>query len=230
MRFMAGGSKGPPAVFNVKPLTGVNQMIKRISSIAAICVATMMLSGCAKDVQQTGFLSTYANLEPQSSTFMRYIAPNNALGQYDKFILDPIQVHFYDPDETKDIKPEDIEHLQQYFYDQIRKDLEAKYQLVTDPGPGVARIRIAITDLKQSTPALNIIPQTKLTGLGLGQASVEGEVVDSVSGTQLAAAIESQTGSRFSFSGLSKWGDVEAVMNDWAARLVKRIDEAHAPQ
>ena len=75
-----------------------------------------------------------------------------------------------------------------------------------------------------------MLPQTKLTGLGLGQASVEMEAVNSMTDVQLAAAIISQTGSRFSLSGLSKWGDVEAVMKDWAKRIWLRIDEAHGIQ
>ena len=55
----------------------------------------------------------------------------------------------------------------------------------------------------------------------------EGEIVDSVTGVQVAAGIDSETGSRLSFSGLSKWGDAEAVMTDWAQKSTKRIQEAH---
>jgi hypothetical protein len=43
----------------------------------------VMLGGCAKKVQQTGFLSTYKNLEPISDNTMRYIGPN--VGDYSKF-------------------------------------------------------------------------------------------------------------------------------------------------
>jgi hypothetical protein len=31
-------------------------------------------------------------------------------------------------------------------------------------------------------------------------------------------------------SGLSKWGDVEAVMKDWAKRIWLRVDETHGIQ
>jgi len=201
-------------------------MSKRTLSIAAILGLALLAAGCAQTPQQTGFLSTYANLQSVSSTRLNYIGPD--VGNYSKFILDPVQTTFYDNEGTQDIAPEDIDHLKQYMYEAIVKAMSDKYTLVSDPGPGVARIRIAITNLKASTPALNIIPQTKMTGLGLGQASVEAELVDSQTGQQLAAVIDSETGSRFSFSGLSKWGDVEAVMNDWAARWVSRLDEIHA--
>jgi len=202
-------------------------MYKSKWTIGVIIGFGMLLSGCASQVQQTGFLSTYANLEPvqgQDQTFLRYIGPADELGQYSALILDPITVQFYDTDNTANINPDDIEHLRQFLYGQLTDQLQEQgFHVVSDPGPGVARLRCAITNLKPSTPALNVLPQTKITGLGLGQASGEFELVDSVTGKQLAAAIQSQTGSRFSFAGLSQWGDVEAVMKDWAKRIAERL-------
>ena len=188
----------------------------------------VMLGGCAKKVQETGFLSTYKNLEPVSDNTLRYIGPN--VGKYSKFILDPITVKLYDKKTAEKVKPEDVTHLEQFLYTQILKDKPKQYQIVSTPGPGVARMRIAITNLEKSNPALNVLPQTKLTGAGLGQASAEFEMVDSQTDAQLAAAIISQTGSRFSLSGLSAWGDVEAVMKDWSKRVWLRVDEAHGVQ
>lgn len=196
-----------------------------------LLVVAALLGGCAAKPNQTGFLSNYANLEPVQGqeNFLRYIAPNNEIGNYSAVIVDPITVHFYDKSEAKDVKPADIKHLEQYFYEQLRKDLlAADFNVVTDPGPKIVRLRIAITNLKAGTPALNVIPQTKLTGIGLGQTAAEAELVDSVTGRQLVAAIKSDTGSRFSLSGLTRWGDVEAVMKDWSKQLVARLSEARA--
>lgn len=200
-------------------------MEKAKLSLVIIVGIAVMLGGCAKKVQETGFLSTYKNLEPVSDNTMRYIGPQ--VGQYSKFIIDPITVKLYDAETAKKVTPEDISHLEQFFYSEILKQKPERYEIVSQPGPGVAKLRIALTNLEKSNPALNVLPQTKLTGAGLGQASVEMEAVDSLTDAQLAAAIISETGSRFSFSGLSKWGDVEAVMKDWAKRLWMRVDEAH---
>jgi hypothetical protein len=199
----------------------------KLLTVVAVCLA-VALGGCAKKAQQVGFLSTYKNLEPVSGNLLRYIGPD--VGEYSKFIIDPITVKCYDPKACKDIKPENMAHLQEYFYQQIVKDKPDRYEIVSTPGPGVARIRCAVTNLQKSTPALNVLPWTKLAGVGLGQVSAEMELVDSQTGKQLAAAINSDTGSRFSLSGLSQWGDVEAVMNDWAKRFWLRVDEAHGIQ
>ena len=61
--------------------------------VVALGIA-LMLGGCAKKAQETGFLSTYKNLEPVSDNTMRYIGPN--VGQYSQFIIDPIAVKYYD--------------------------------------------------------------------------------------------------------------------------------------
>jgi hypothetical protein len=150
------------------------------------------------------------------------------LGQYSKFIVDPVTAKCDDQNTENSLNPEDVQHLQQFYYAQMTKDLaDAGFQLVSDPGPGVARIRLAITHLKAATPALNILPQTKLTGIGLGVASSEAEIVDSVSGVQVAAAIDSEAGSRLAFSGLSNWGDAEAAITDWAKKITARIQADH---
>lgn len=86
---------------------------------------------------------------------------------------------------------------------------------------------IAVTDIESSTPALNVLPQTRLSGTGLGGASMEAELLDSQTGEQIGALVEGQKGSRVSLAGLEKWGDAKSVMDDWAERFRKRLDEAH---
>jgi hypothetical protein len=113
-------------------------------------------------------------------------------------------------------------------YAEIRNAISDKYRIVTTPGPGIAKLRMAITDIKQSKTVQNLMPITKMAGTGLGGASMEAELVDSQTGVQVAAVVETQSGNRLSFDGVSKWGDAEAVMKAWAKRFRKRLDEAHA--
>jgi len=92
----------------------------------------------------------------------------------------------------------------------------------------VARVRTSISDVDKTLPYLNIHPGTKLTGAGLGGAGAEMEVVESVSGQTIAAAIDNQKGSRLSIgAGLTWYGHAEQVMEKWAKDLKKWIDEVH---
>jgi hypothetical protein len=57
----------------------------------------------------------------------------------------------------------------------------------------------------------------------LGGASIEIEIVDSETGQQIGAALETKKGSRIPFSNLGDWATAKSVMNDWAKRLQKRL-------
>jgi len=194
--------------------------------ILAVVAVMSLFCGCQEEQQvTTGFLSDYSRLRPSGET-LRYLPPG-ALGKYSMFIIDPVVVHFHARVKGTRASSQDLAHLKQYMYAAVRDAISDRYAIVTKPGPAVARVRIAITNIKVSKVLQNIIPMAKMAGTGLGSASMEAELVDSKTGQQIAALVETQTGSRLSFDGLSKWGDSEAVMRDWAKRFRKRLDEAH---
>lgn len=65
--------------------------------------------------------------------------------------------------------------------------------------------------------------------VSVGKVSIDGEMVDSVSGDVLIAFESSKSGRRF-FSGLKayeKWGDIDAAFRDWAKNFSERLDQAH---
>jgi hypothetical protein len=97
-------------------------------------------------------------------------------------------------------------------------------RVVYQPASGVARIRVALTDIDRSTAA-SLLPQAKLMGAGIGGASMEAEVVDSMTGEQIGAVVESKKGSKMPFANLGEWDAAKQVMDDWAKRFKKRLDE-----
>ncbi len=54
---------------------------------------------------------------------------------------------------------------------------------------------------------------------------MEAEVVDSMTGEQIGAVVESKKGSRMPFANLGEWDAAKQVMDDWAKRFKKRLDE-----
>jgi len=99
---------------------------------------------------------------------------------------------------------------------------------VEDTATGEARLRIGITDVEETIGILNISIYTKITGLGLGGASFEGEIVDSVSGKQLAAAVRWSTGSRILKAGNTHMGDAKIAIKHGAKDLRAQVDDAHS--
>ena len=184
-----------------------------------------MSFGCSGKLKKTGFLSDYSHLEPDDGS-LRYVDMKR-LSSYDRFIIEPVVVRLYGTPQGSRPEPEIRRELANYMQNAIVKAIRDRYKTVSHSGPGIARIRVAITDIDKSTPAMNVLPQTKMTGLGIGGASMEGELLDSQTGEQIGAVIQSQKGKRISLSGLKKWGDAKAVMDDWVKRFRKRLDEAH---
>jgi len=204
----------------------MKKAIQLFPTVTGICI--LLCSCAARRAQETGFLSDYSKLKAQSNVSARYLAPGNIAARYSKFIIDPVEIYLHAGSKAKGkLKDEDIADLKNYMHEALVKAIEDRYEIVYRPGPGVARVRVAITDLKRSRIVQNIWPVSKAIGTGLGGASLEAEIIDSVTGEQIGAVVESQLGNRLSLDGLSTWGDVKAIMDGWAKRFRTRLDEAH---
>ena len=131
--------------------------------------------------------------------------------------------------EEREFTDEQLEELRTYFRARLEKVLteDEAYEIVDSSGQGVAKLRIGITALDASNGALNVAIYTKVTGAGLGGAAMEGEMVDSVTNEQLAAAVQWGSGSRILRAGFTKLGDAKILINRWTGNLRQRIDIAH---
>ena len=189
----------------------------------------VLATACAtvQDPGQAGFLSDYSNLEEIKENHLVFDSGN--LGNYSKLIIEPIAMLYRQPVEKRIFDDEELEDLQAHFATKVRKALteDDGYQVVEVPGSGTARLRIGITDVDDTIGALNITIYTKITGAGLGGAAMEGELVDSMTGEQLAAVSQWGSGSRILRAGFSHTGDAKILMDRWAKDLRKMIDEAH---
>ncbi len=192
-------------------------------------LAIVAIGGCATidEPERTGFLSDYSKLVRDDDG--QWLFAESRTAQYSKFRIEPVSILMEPKGEAK-FTPEEIEELKTHFVSKMTAALTKNngYEVVSEPGPGVASFRLAITDIDASIAALNLTIYTKATGAGLGGIAAEGEIVDSVTGEQLAAAIRWGTGSRVMRAGLSKLGDAKLVIDRWAADIRKRLDRAHA--
>jgi len=196
-------------------------------------IAFALISACVpiRAPEQDGFLSTYENLDVVGKDRLFY--PGSRVGEYSKFIIDPTKLLFVpDPDEAR-FTAEELTDLLEYFDNAILEQLSKEnhngsgYEIVEDPAEGVARIRIGVNDVEETIGALNIVIYTKITGAGLGGASAEGEMIDSLSGEQLAAAVRWGSGSRILRAGFTHTGDAKIAIHHWARDLRHWIDFAH---
>jgi hypothetical protein len=226
--------------------------------VAAVCAGALMM-GCASTtapapniIQRvqgetpaapppSGFLgSDYSKLTPpaegsEQKAMLAYTNPNANFTSYHAIIIAPV-TYWADSDSTLPADQQQI--LCDYFYDTLKADFGKNFTIVTDPGPGVARLAVALSDASSATPALRtisvVVPQAKALSLikyGLtgtyafvGSATGEAKLTDSVSGELLAAWSDQRFGSgAVKNAGVWQWGDAEHAMDYWSNGLDQRL-------
>ncbi len=99
------------------------------------------------------------------------------------------------------------------------------------------RLRIAITDIEVVKKSANIGAKVAgaAAGIGLlvpamdvGGATMECEVLDSVTGERLVAVVDRETGRRMmNFSSMKSMGDAKAALREWAKDFRKNLQRIH---
>lgn len=195
----------------------------------------------AAEPQKTGFLGEYAqNLAPgpKGGAKMRWLKPGVDFAKYNKVMLDSVIFFFDDDSEYKGIDANELKKLADGFNLQLVTTLKERHPIVAEPGPDVLRVRIAITDLKQSRPGLSGISTVVPIGLGVsilkkgatgswagsGSTSAELMALDSLTNDVIAVAQDDRSAAfteRF-----TKWGSTEEAFKFWAERIELFLDNA----
>ena len=217
--------------------------------------ATELMFG---DYEAVGFLSDYSRISKTKNADGSYEFKDTTVdfGKYHKLLVDRIKVFFMDDSDYKGIDPDELKVLTDYFYEAINKEVSDAYPMVTEPGPDVLRLRVAVTDLVPNKPeasvATLVIPFSWVADAGSGvakgdvgstvfpgHASIEVEALDSDTSEQLVAFIETEPGKKYNWtSGVikgvksyakaySKWAYTKQAMDSWALLLRQRLDAAH---
>ncbi|MCJ7600792.1 MAG: DUF3313 domain-containing protein [Desulfobulbaceae bacterium] len=209
-----------------------------------LLLITLFLAGCAasgmKDVKQSGFLGDYSQLKPGADdrAALVYMKPGVDFKKYDSVMFERVTVYLSPEAESQAIDPTMMKELTDYYQTALINAVKDGYKVVDQPGPGVLRVKVAITDMKPSNPTANtmssIIPvgmvvsaATKATtgdNLGTGEAATEMEFLDALSGERLAAAVDRRQGGKMAFRG--KWEDTKQAFDFWSKRFRERLDEA----
>ncbi|MBN8728138.1 MAG: DUF3313 domain-containing protein [Xanthomonadales bacterium] len=225
--------------------TGVLRWIL-VVSVAAAC------SACAtRDVQpsresspapHSGFLSDYGLLRavPDQPGWLRYVAADADITRYRAFIIEAPEVIVDTAGEFQSVDPVRLQAMSDYYRASMIRSLDHHYRVVTTPGPGVARLRVAVVGAVQVRPGLkarDALPATALFKVGRAVAgkaprllrmSIESELVDSRSGKVLAATVDSREGSERVTEGEGTAQEqLHQLIDFWVGRFVARLDRAH---
>jgi hypothetical protein len=225
--------------------------------LLTICVLALGLAVRAQDTAKkqtpdskdvSGFLGDYSKLapDPKNGDLLLYEKDRDALKKYNKFVLNPVTIFLLPQAQARGIDPDDLERLATYFKQAVTDELEksGRYKIVTDPGPDVLVLNVAITNVEPTggkknaavtgattAATVGVAPGASLLvpRLSIGKISIEGEMLDSGSGEQLVAFMTSKGGRRWfsGFNAYKKWGDIESAFRSWAKEFRQRLDEVH---
>jgi hypothetical protein len=168
-----------------------------------------------------------------------YIAPGAQLRTYRRFILDPPRVFRGEGSGYGDLSEAEVQAIAQMFVEETRAALGPTYPVVTQPGPGVARLRYTLIAVSETVPyvatATRVIPIGAAINLLKGGAGGPGtltgsvtygiEAFDARSGQLLAAAVRELTPGAFDIGAtLGTQETARAVAKAAAAMLRARLD------
>ena len=188
--------------------------------ISSLC-SVFVLCGCTstEPTARTGFLSDYSQLRQTSSTTLQYV-DGQQLEKYEAFIIEPVR--FQLDSETDMLSRQDINNLSSYMHRRIVEAVIASDHEVTHrAGPEVARIRAAITDIDNTSAT---IPVTSINGPGFKGAAIEAEILDTYTGEQVSAVVDSQKSFRIPLTSINDWSATKEAMDRWGEKLRKQLE------
>jgi len=189
----------------------------------------------------SGFLgSDYSLLTPGApdsgqQAMLAYTNMTANFTSYNKIMIAPVT--FWADSDSK-VSSADQQALCNYFYTVLQKDFSKNFTVVDEPGPGVAKLSVALSDATSAVPVLRsisvVVPQArvlsaiKMVATGtyafVGSATGEAKLTDSVSGQLLAAWADKRVGgTSIKNVDVFQWGDAENAMDYWANGLDQRL-------
>jgi hypothetical protein len=220
--------------------------MKKLFHIVSIAIISLCLGvGCAGKLavkEHSGFLGDYSKLQqgPEGGIDQRYIKEGVDFKKYNKIMLDQVKFYFKDDAANKGIDADEMKELANTFDKAVIDALGGAYPVVAKPGPDVMRIRVAITDIELPNRAINAVSTVLPVGLaistiksgitgkgtGVGEISMEFEVLDSTTNEVIAEGVDRRSGGKI--DSMSKFGTAEDAFKFWAQRLRTWLDGVHS--
>ncbi len=189
----------------------------------------------------SGFLDDYSRLRPGGPGEVRFVYRDPAArwDAYDKVLFEPVALWRSGRKSLDPVPERDLLRLAGDLQRAVRRRLGEDWTLVNAPGPGVMRVRLAITQARATDAVLDILtteapsvrrakangPVDSQTRAFIEAASIEGEITDAETGQLLAQGIDRRV-DRGPLPADLTWADVDRFFDFWAERICSRLERA----
>jgi hypothetical protein len=211
-------------------------MASKIAWMVALCsLATVTLAANSPD--------TYEGLQrvERKGLDSVYVRPGASLAKYQRVMLDPVEVSFdknWDPKggrigfESADparIRKDVAEIARDVFRDELEK--RGGYQLVTEPGADVLRVKPQIVDLYINAPDTEGPGITRTYVVETGEMTLVADLVDSATNTLIAHVRDRERDNGFTgrfqiANRVTNNAEARRIIGEWARQLRKALDRA----
>jgi len=224
----------------VRPETSRVRLLVGAAGAAAV---VLFLVSCAHrkpgpPADASGFLDDYSVLHEggPDELWRVYRNPKADWHAYHAAMLEPVTLWRSGRKSLDPVPKEDLLRLVTDFQAAVRRVLGDDFHVVDQPGPGVMRIRLGITDARATDPMLDVLTARHGTGQPhpagdgpldaetrrfLASAVIEGEIRDAQTNALLAEGIDRR---RPGAPALETWADVDRAFARWAERAGARLE------
>ncbi len=216
-------------------------------SAASLVILFCLLgtSGCgttkeARTVAPSGFLGDYSQLRHGGGNLplLVYGNPDADCRKYDKILIDPVMLWAQGSDSAFVNLDAQDRHILRSQANHALHDvaIHAGFQIVDRPGPGVIRLRAAITEAAKANVLLKdasiVAPyvggaavawsEFKGQAAFTGDAAIEAELLDSLTGERLYAMVDKRVGD-LDLRNYEEWDDVKESLAAWRDQATQRL-------
>jgi hypothetical protein len=180
------------------------------------------LCGCATErVTHSGFLSDYSQLAPahgNARDMVRLPPPGLDLSRYAGVVIDPPKIL------APGLTDAQRRRLSFDLTDSLSVEFAAHLPVTTAHGPGILRVRTAITDVHQANVKQNVATLLFIPPLSNGGAAAEAEISDGGTQQVIAQIAFADVRGASSPSGFfSKTGHAKKVLQEFAVKTVALV-------
>jgi hypothetical protein len=147
------------------------------ASRAALLICVLALSACTTSTGPSGFLTSYDGFKPGPKGGVdRFWTPpivkteadfKASIRGYNKVLIDPIWLSMKNKETYDGVDPKKLNELVDLFHMEIVKSIGGRHAIVTQPGPGVLRLSLALTGVESPNRLLAATSTFSPVGLGL---------------------------------------------------------------
>jgi len=226
---------------------------------ASVATAALLLGACAQqppapgsrevlpgsDLQVSGFLGDYRGFTrvPDQPDAWQWVRPTVNWRQYTKVFIPPVEVWLNPSAQYLGIQPDLYKQMTDTFRTLTAQEFRAGgYEVVDKPGPGVLKLRYALTGVTPERPGvtpLDLLPikmavdaTRAATGTDKTVIVVSGEVDarDGVTDERLYAEVAVRRDYHLFLGKQLTWDDLRNGATNWAKLSRERLDRARGVQ